>query len=305
MNPKGLNLMKGMSCFLAAAALIIAATQLQPPTNPTGSVQAGTNYAAQTAYVLKPIPSSAVHHQLTGLPRIRLKESTSGNWSGYAVPLDTAKESDVFSDVQGTWKVPTVTSTGKSAAYSSTWVGIDGYDNGTVEQIGSEQDWTGSRQLNYVWFEMYPNGAYEITGFPASPGDVITAQVHYVGRVVVKANRNRTEEESVFQLTIENVTKKASYTVPASYTTIPAPELASAEWVMEAPTGRNVLPLADFGTVSFSNCEAASLHTDEVLSPISTWAADPMTMVDPSGGGAVPTSLSGGGEAFSVSWAAK
>ena len=298
--------MKRIYCLLAAAALTTAATV--PQTNPTKSVPAGANQTSQLAktdYVLKWIPSSAVHHQLSGLPRIRLKESTSGNWSGYAVPLDTAKVSDVFSDVQGTWKVPTVTSTGKSAAYSSTWVGIDGYDNGTVEQIGSEQDWTGSKQQNYVWFEMYPNGAYEITDFPASPGDVITAQVHYVGQVVVKLNRNKTEEESVFQLTIANVTKNVSYTVPASYTTIPAPELASAEWVMEAPTGRNVLPLANFGTVNFSNCKAASLHTDEALSPISTWAADPMTMVDPSGGGAVPTSLSGGGEDFSVSWATK
>ncbi|MGB8352602.1 MAG: G1 family glutamic endopeptidase [Chthoniobacteraceae bacterium] len=302
--------MKRISCLVAAAALATAAVYFR--TSPAGSAQAVVTsrpvnpaHPVQMTYVLKPIPSSAVHHAQTGLPRVRLRESTSGNWSGYAVPLEKSGETDVFSDIQGTWKIPTVTGMGRSAAYSSAWIGIDGYEDGTVEQIGSEQDWTGTKQQNYVWFEMYPNGAYEITGFPASPGDSITAQVHYLGLLKVQVGRNRTEEESVFQLTIENNTRNVSYTVPESYTTIPEAELASAEWVMEAPTGRQVLPLANFGTINFSDCKAASLRTKEVLSPIDAWIPDPLTMVDANGGRAVPSALSANGEAFSATWSTK
>ena len=220
---------------LAVVALSAAAVDVQ--TNPTTPVQSGTSRLAQTDYVLKRIPSSAVHHQQTAMPRTRLWESTSGNWSGYAVPLDTSGISDTFSAVVGTWKVPAVTGS-RSATYLATWVGLDGYDDGTVEQTGTEQDWTGRGQQNYAWFEMYPNGSYEILGFPVNVGDSISAQVSYVGQTTVQVRSGRTvvtKVESVFQLTIKNNTRNVSYTVPSSYTTIPTPERASAEWVAEAP----------------------------------------------------------------------
>ena len=188
--------MKSVTRFLVAVALIAAAVGLQ--TSPTTPVQPSTSRLSQTGYVLKRISFSAVHHQQAGMPRIRLWESTSGNWSGYAVPLDTSGVSDTFSDVQGTWTVPTVTGNKRSTTYSSTWVGLDGYDDGTVEQIGTEQDWTGEGQQNYVWFEMYPSGAYEIVGFPVDPGDSITAQVQYVGQTNVQMGRGRSVERERF-----------------------------------------------------------------------------------------------------------
>ena len=170
--------------LLAAITLIAATVELQTDSTP---VNPGASF------VLKPISFSTVHHGLTAKPRFRLWESTSGNWSGYAVPLDTSGTTDTFSDVQGTWTVPTVTGvTGNtSATYSSMWVGLDGYTDGTVEQIGTEQDWTGRAQSNYVWFEMYPNAGYEIEGFPASPGDSISAQVKYVGQSTVTVGGGR------------------------------------------------------------------------------------------------------------------
>ncbi|MGD0015973.1 MAG: G1 family glutamic endopeptidase [Verrucomicrobiia bacterium] len=294
--------MKRITRFLVAAALTAAAVELQ--TNPTAAVQPSTSRPSQTGYVLKQIPFSAVHHQQVGAPRIRLRESTSGNWSGYAVPLETSGVTDTFSVVQGTWTVPTVTGS-RSATYSSTWVGLDGYDSGTVEQIGTEQDWMGRGRQNYAWFEMYPSGAYEIEGFPVNPGDSISAQVHYLGQRNVQVGRGRSEVESVFQLTIVNTTRNVSYSVPTSYTTVTSAARASAEWVVEAPSSRKVLPLADFGTVNFSGCEAASVHTGGILAPIGSWTPDPLTMIDPSGGRSVPSSLSANGEAFSVSWSAK
>jgi len=297
--------MKSVTRFLVAVALIAAAVGLQ--TSPTTPVQPSTGRLSQTGYVLKRISFSAVHHQQAGIPRIRLWESTSGNWSGYAVPLGTRGVSDIFSDVQGTWTVPTVTGNKRSTTYSSTWVGLDGYDNGTVEQIGTEQDWTGGGQQNYVWFEMYPSGAYEIEGFPVDPGDSISVQVQYVGQSNVQMGRRRSVEESIFQLTIfqltiRNTTKNVSFSVPTSYTTVTSAARTSAEWVAEAPSSEEILPLADFGTVSFSGCNATSTGSRGKPEAISFWPYDPLTMIDPSGGQATPSSLLDNGTAFSVSW---
>jgi len=297
--------MKSVTRFLVAVALIAAAVGLQ--TSPTTPVQSSTSRLSQPGYVLKRISFSAVHHQQAGIPRIRLWESTSGNWSGYAVPLGTRGVSDIFSDVQGTWTVPTVTGNKRSTTYSSTWVGLDGYDNGTVEQIGTEQDWTGGGQQNYVWFEMYPSGAYEIEGFPVDPGDSISAQVQYVGQSNVQMGGRRSVKESVFQLTIfqltiKNTTKNVSFSVPTSYTTVTSAARASAEWVAEAPSSEEILPLADFGSVSFSGCNATSTGSRGKPEAISFWPYDPLTMIDPSGGQAAPSSLLDNGTAFSVSW---
>jgi hypothetical protein len=285
--------MKNVTRILALAALMAATVEVQT---------SSSTLPSQGPYELRRIPSSAVHHQHSARPRLRLWDSTSGNWSGYAVPLDTSGVSDTFSQVQGTWKVPTVTG-GRSAAYLATWVGLDGYTSGTVEQTGTEQDWTGRGQQNYAWFEMYPNGSYEIEGFPVDPGDSISAQVLYVGQTTVTVGRGRstqTEQESVFQLTIKNNTRNVSYTVPASYTTIPTPSRSSAEWIAEAPSSnRGILPLDDFGTVNFSSCYATGLAG--AVEPLTSWPDDPLTMINPNGGEALPSVITG--TAFSVAWA--
>src|SRR5690349_16075681 len=130
----------------SVAATLLVGTIVELKTGHSKPVQSTTGRASQPVYTLKPISFGAVHHQHSASPRLRLWESTSSNWSGYAVPLEGGGVSDTFSDVQGTWTVPTVTGSGRSTAYSSAWVGIDGYNTGTVEQIGTEQDWSGGKQ---------------------------------------------------------------------------------------------------------------------------------------------------------------
>lgn len=291
--------MKTLSCVLGAVALASAAAAIK--TNQAPLAQAGASRPAQTGYIIEQIPFSAVHHQQANAPRLRLWDSTSGNWSGYAVPLDGSGVSDTFSEVEGTWTIPTVTGAKRSTTYSSVWVGIDGYTDGTVEQIGTEQDWTAKGQQTYVWFEMYPSAAYKITGFPASPGDSISAQVAYVGQATVRISRTKTAVESVFRLIIINNTRGVSYTVPSSYTTVATAARSSAEWIVEAPSsGGGILPLANFGSVSFTDCYATGiLGTGSITS---LWPEDPLTMIDPKGGSSVPVYLSPDGTAFTVSY---
>ena len=101
----------------------------------------------------------------------------SYNWSGYAVPTTTAGS---VTYAAGSWTVPAVT--GSAGQYSAIWVGLDGFDDGTVEQLGTMQYLTSVRsgrstttQAQYcAWVEMYPAAMVELTG-TVQPGDSITA----------------------------------------------------------------------------------------------------------------------------------
>jgi hypothetical protein len=292
--------MKTLTLFLATTLLVGATVELK--SSHAKLIHPNTPRPSQASYGLKSIPFNAVHHGQTAAPRLKLWQSTSGNWSGYGVPLEKSGVSDTFSEASGTWNVPTVTGTGRTTTYSSCWVGIDGYSSRSVEQIGTEQDWSNGKQKNYVWFEMYPAGSYQITGFPIKPGDSISAQVLYLGQFTVQTGVGRhkgTALQDVFQLTIVNNTQGASYTVPTSYTTTSPVDRSSAEWIVEAPASGKILPLANFSPVNFSDCFATGQVNGS--GSINNWPADPLTMMDPTGGGeADPSALSSDGTAFSV-----
>lgn len=220
---------------------------------------------------------------------IPLVDGTSINWSGYTAATNLTKPAKwSVSDVYGSWTVPTLVST-LFTSYVSLWVGIDGYTNSTVEQLGTLHIWQNGVQQNFAWFEMYPQGAYEVVGFPVNIGDVIAAEVLYVGK-------------NQFNLSIINYTEGVSTVVPASYTKSNG-QRSSAEWIAEAPSMNNqVLPLADFGTVIFTNCTAT---INNVVGSISNkkWKNDALTMQTRRGlPKAVPSGLLANGTSFSVEW---
>jgi peptidase A4-like protein len=203
----------------------------------------------------------------------RISHSTSTNWSGYAVTGSR------FTSVSAAWTEPTAKCSG-TTAYSSFWVGLDGDTSGTVEQTGTDADCSGSTPQYYAWYEMYPKFPVNLKN-PVSPGDKLTASV-------------TTNGSGMFTLTISDTTKGWTNTTTAR---LKSAKLASAEVIAEAPSSSGgVLPLANFGTVSFSNAKAnGSLLTS------STPHIDPITMVTSSGTvKAQPSSISNG--AFSVTW---
>lgn len=222
-------------------------------------------------------------------PHIPVKEGTSQNWSGYVAVMNVNRpKAYSVNAVYGSWTVPTLQSASHST-WCSMWVGIDGYSDKTVEQLGTEHDWYNGQQHDYAWFEMYPNYSYEIVDFPARPGDVITASVEYEGN-------------DVFLLSIANITAGVHTTIPTSYTTSHVARRRSAEWVLEAPYDNGILPLSHFNTVYFSNCNATISY---MHGPINNkpWKNDMLTMVTAGGvAKAVPSALSTGGQAFSVTW---
>lgn len=206
------------------------------------------------------VPSTRIH----ALPRIHNRDGTASNWGGYAVETSlTTPQKHAVSSVQGSWQIPALSASTSPDTYSALWVGIDGYSDNKVEQLGTEQDWTPDGQTNYAWFEMYPRRGFIIPDFPLEPGDTVSASVNYAGR-------------DQFILSITNITKGVAYTVPARHSRMRAPR-ESAEWIVEAPAGRRVLPLADFGTASFSGCSAIVNGINGAIDN-PAWQYDPINM---------------------------
>jgi Peptidase A4 family len=202
----------------------------------------------------------------------RITNSTSTNWSGYAVTGSR------YTSITASWTEPTVSCTG-ATAYSSFWVGLDGDTSNTVEQTGADADCSGSTPQYYAWYEMYPKYPVNLRQ-PVSPKDNLTATVTTDGR-------------GGFTLTISDTTKGWTNTTTAR---LKSAKLASAEVIAEAPSSSGgVLPLANFGTVNFSGAKANGATLTS-----STPGIDPITMQSGSTVKAQPSSISNG--SFSVTW---
>jgi len=226
----------------------------------------------------------------------RIKASSSTNWSGYvALTSLTNPLSNSVTNVFGSWTVPTI-SKSSVRAFCSIWVGMDGYSNGTAEQIGTEQEWTKGKQVNYAWFEMYPGPLYHILGFPVHKNDRVGGQVQFV---------RTTNGTTTFQLTVFNYTKCVWWTAPSQYTQSKSAQRNSAEWIVEAPSSTlsgSVLPLAHFSPITFANCQA---NIQNVIGGINDahWVNDAITMKTTKGVvKAVPSNLSTSGKSFTVTW---
>lgn len=222
-------------------------------------------------------------------PLIPAARGSSTNWAGYvaATNLQQPAQNSV-SAVSGSWVVPTI-SHSTQHTYCAIWVGIDGYSSPSVEQIGTEHDWDNGQQTNYAWFEMYPEASYQIVGFPVNPGDLIHASVTFKGN-------------GVFLLTITNSTRKVYTNVPTSYTTSHTAQRSCAEWIVEAPYLNQILPLAHFNPITFSNCLTTIKGVHAAINSHS-FAHDFLTMVTNTNQPKATTSaLSANGQQFNVIW---
>lgn len=219
----------------------------------------------------------------------------SENWAGYAV---TASNYSV-SNVTASFIVPTVNTGGNS--YAAFWVGIDGFNDGTVEQTGIIAEPTGhgphSSTEYQVWYEFYP-AAPVYASFTAAPGDSVYATVSY---------DNQTE----YFTTCISVSSSNGHVGTFSHSqTVSGAQDDSAEWIVEAPaSGGEILPLADFGTAYFGYSNTGIANTNYatisgVHDPIGSFtSATEIIMVSSSGvPEATPSALSSNGTSFSVTY---
>jgi len=207
-------------------------------------------------------------------PAIRLRDGTSTNWSGYAA------YGRPFSAVSGSWTQPAVTCSGQNAS-SSYWVGLDGYNTSTVEQLGTEGDCVNGAPRYYAWYEMFPRGGHFI-GMTVTPGHGYHAAVTALGR-------------GFFGLSLTDVTTGGSFSITQKLNA----QGASAEVIVEAPSSGGVLPLANFGTAQFTAATANGQSLGGFVPQL-----DPITMVNPHGMKSTPSGFDASRQNFSVFWSA-
>lgn len=87
-----------------------------------------------------------------------------------------------MTDVKGSWIVPRVDCTRTPDSVSASWIGIDGVDSFTVEQVGTISSCYGSTAVYAPWFEFFPEFA-EFIPRTVHPGDVMNAEVKVSGGV--------------------------------------------------------------------------------------------------------------------------
>jgi Peptidase A4 family len=231
---------------------------------------------AVAAVVAASVPAFAAGSPASGLrfdPNHKITNSTSTNWSGYAASGTT------FTSISSSWTEPTVVCS-FGTAYSSFWVGLDGYNSSTVEQTGTDADCSSANMPQYyAWYEMYTKFPTNLSN-PVHPGDAMSASVttDHVGR---------------FTLTITDSTQGWSFNTTQR---LKSASLSSAEVIAEAPSSRSgVLPLANFGTVSFGASNANNVS-------LASFNPDGITMASGSTTKAQPSSPIGSDGSFSVTW---
>jgi len=150
---------------------------------------------------------------------------SSSNWSGYAIT------GSGFTAVTGAWTVQAVSPT-KKASFSSQWVGIDGFNNSSLIQTGTESDYYRGSAHYDAWWEILPASETVIPSLPVHRGDQMSASV--------TSNGNGT-----WTITIRDSTTGGSFSTVQSYN---GPR-TSAEWIEEAPTvGGRIATLAHYSS---------------------------------------------------------
>jgi hypothetical protein len=159
----------------------------------------------------------------------------SFNWSGYA---DTATTSQTFTKVSGNWTTPSVKCSAEDQI-TSDWVGLDGFSDSTVEQLGTISWCFQSTPTYFTWYEMFPAGTVEV-GTALKPGDKIAASVTRTGTsYALKLTDSTTSGNNI------SVTKTCALATCLD---------TSAEWISERPSfSIGIVPQAHYNAFKLTS----------------------------------------------------
>jgi hypothetical protein len=212
---------------------------------------------------------------------------SSSNWSGYA-------ETGAYSAVQASWTVASVspgiaTQFGRSTGwFSATWVGIDGYNNSSLIQTGTEQDYYGGTAHYTAWWEILP-AAETVISEPVSPGDSITATITKGATAGAIAQTNASAGAVASgRVSARGLQARARRTHPTTTTVAPTTTTVAPTTTTVAPTTTTVAPTTT--TVAPTTTTAPSNND---------WT---ITIADTSAGWSFTTVQSYTGPATSAEW---
>jgi hypothetical protein len=201
--------------------------------------------------------------KVTGTSKIiTVVPSDSSDWSGYTIRTATSS----VTAVGATWVQPA--DFGPNNADGLIWVGIDGANNGTVEQCGTKMTMVNGKAEYSAFYELFgdqtpssqspnpnPTGPdffetfIPATTFRVQPGDTISAAVFLVPT---------TTNSFMFEMT----DKPANGGPLETFSLVQTPQFitaqrSSAEWIVENDNVPNQ-PLANYGQVTFTGAWAAT-----------------------------------------------
>ncbi len=216
----------------------------------------------------------------TALTRQAPSFTPSSNWSGWEI-----ESSSVVTQVSGTFTVPTLNCAKTPDAGESTWVGIggsylpDGSSSGDLLQTGVESDCSGGVQVsNMAWWEKIPPlPEIPFNSMSVAPGDAIQASVYQAsdGSWVTRVDDLSRGISGVMIMIYghaywgtrldsdpNNWYQQEGNGSPISYT-----GGYTAEWIVEdfaecTSTSCSLVPLADYGTVTFGSLSVNNAAPD-------------------------------------------
>ncbi|KAJ0416953.1 peptidase A4 family-domain-containing protein [Aspergillus carlsbadensis] len=177
----------------------------------------------------------------------------SNNWAGAVREKPPA--GGPYTAVSATFTVPAPTATPGSTGMQagSAWVGIDGDTYvGAILQTGVDFYIENGQIHNDAWFEWFPDYAYDFN-LGVNTGDVIVAMV-----------QSFSPSEGIAVIENQSTGQKATQTVkaPRAQATLAG---QNADWIVEDfQSGDSIVALADFGSVTFTGCEAQA-QNGEIL----------------------------------------
>jgi hypothetical protein len=277
-----------------SAAAMAGAVTLSGVTATTVAAPARAGHAP-TARFLSEARTALVHYLRHNHPQAMLvhtghahaiKSVTatgSFNWSGYA---DTATKAQTFTKVSGAWTTPSVTCSAEDQI-TSDWVGLDGFNSSTVEQLGTISWCFQGTPTYFTWYEMFPAGTVEV-GTALKPGDKISASVTRIGTsYALKLTDSTTSGNNI------SVTKTCALATCKD---------TSAEWVSERPSfSIGIVPQAHYNAFKLTSGAQTSSGKSGTIG--TGPGVNAITMIDATQTYNLNTvSALTGGNSFSTTW---
>lgn len=276
----------------AIATSLLTATALLLPISAATAPPAAASTGHGQAHKVGPARGK---HPVTGhhTASTRGGNFTTQNWAGYIARNPTDSDTTSFNSVEASWTVPAVTCDANNIEDALFWVGLDGWNNGTVEQDGIEASCVDGTITYNAWWEEFPFNNVE-TEFAVSAGDSIHASVNF------------DSSTSEFVFSVEDLTSGQSFTQDFACQPGLTCTRSSAEVITEDNNISNLEPtLPDYGTASYNSISVtgADGHTGPITDP--EWQFDKSDEVSAFGvTKQVTSALGADGASFSTTWVA-
>ncbi|RLU78206.1 hypothetical protein CTZ27_37900 [Streptomyces griseocarneus] len=224
----------GLACGLAIAPAGQSTRTTTDPSMPSASAGSSSAHARFDRY------RGDTRKKALG----RRRQQNGYNWSGYTAIGHS------FTTSSADWTVPDISCSSRVDAVAE-WVGLDGWGNDTVEQIGIQESCENGTPEFEDWYELYPNDPVYLRD-RVQPGDHVHATARFLGG-------------SSYELTLHDETQ--GWVQDKRFDGWSAPN-ESAEVIVEA--NRRAFPKfdrIDFTKVRFNGAGPGSVHA------IGLWAS--------------------------------